>query len=246
MIIFNLEDIKDDSLNLSQAKIIQRLINNMILVPKGEVRVDCEDVKTFSGTLVREANPRTIIIESDYYIGKYPITREEWSVVMGKENDPSEYKVQDENLPVYNVTYEDCLRFIIKLNRITGLNFSLPSSEQWDFAAHGGNGGTYSFQGKNKEEIYNLAWFETNEPMPVGSKAPNPIGLYDVFGNIGELCIKDDIGDIVKGGNIVSMRYNDSPYTYHYEDYWTEDDREKRFGYVVKLPHGLRLVLNDN
>ena len=48
MIIFNLEDIKDDSLNLSQAKIIQRLINNMILVPKGEVRVDCEDVKTFS------------------------------------------------------------------------------------------------------------------------------------------------------------------------------------------------------
>jgi formylglycine-generating enzyme required for sulfatase activity len=244
MIIFNLEDIKDDSLNLSQAKIIQRLINNMILVPKGEVRVDCEDVKTFSGTLVREANPRTIIIESDYYIGKYPITREEWSVVMGKENDPSEYKVQDENLPVYNVAYEDCLRFIIKLNRITGLNFSLPSSEQWDFAAHGGNGGTYRFQGKNKEEIYNLAWFETNEPMPVGSKAPNSIGLYDMFGNVGELCIKDDIGDIIKGGNIVSKKYDDSPYTYHYEDYWTEDDREKRFGYVVKLPNGLRLVIN--
>lgn len=244
MIIFNLEDIKDDSLNLSQAKIIQRLINNMILVPKGEVRVDCEDVKTFSGTLVREANPRTIIIESDYYIGKYPITREEWSVVMGKENDPSEYKVQDENLPVYNVAYEDCLRFIIKLNRITGLTFSLPSSEQWDFAAHGGNGGTYRFQGKNKEEIYNLAWFETNEPMPVGSKAPNSIGLYDMFGNVGELCIKDDIGDIIKGGNIVSKKYDDSPYTYHYEDYWTEDDREKRFGYVVKLPNGLRLVIN--
>jgi formylglycine-generating enzyme required for sulfatase activity len=244
MIIFNLEDIKDDSLNLSQAKIIQRLINNMILVPKGEVRVDCEDVKTFSGTLVREANPRTIIIESDYYIGKYPITREEWSVVMGKENDPSEYKVQDENLPVYNVAYEDCLRFIIKLNRITGLNFSLPSSEQWDFAAHGGNGGTYRFQGKNKEEIYNLAWFETNEPMPVGSKAPNSIGFYDMFGNVGELCIKDDIGDIIKGGNIVSKKYDDSPYTYHYEDYWTEDDREKRFGYVVKLPNGLRLVIN--
>jgi formylglycine-generating enzyme required for sulfatase activity len=244
MIIFNLEDIKDDSLNLSQAKIIQRLINNMILVPKGEVRVDCEDVKTFSGTLVREANPRTIIIESDYYIGKYPITREEWSVVMGKENDPSEYKVQDENLPVYNVAYEDCLRFIIKLNRITGLNFSLPSSEQWDFAAHGGNGGTYRFQGKNKEEIYNLAWFETNEPMPVCSKAPNSIGLYDMFGNVGELCIKDDIGDIIKGGNIVSKKYDDSPYTYHYEDYWTEDDREKRFGYVVKLPNGLRLVIN--
>jgi formylglycine-generating enzyme required for sulfatase activity len=244
MIIFNLEDIKDDSLNLSQAKIIQRLINNMILVPKGEVRVDCEDVKTFSGTLVREANPRTIIIESDYYIGKYPITREEWSVVMGKENDPSEYKVQDENLPVYNVAYEDCLRFIIKLNRITGLNFSLPSSEQWDFAAHGGNGGTYRFQGKNKEEIYNLAWFETNEPMPVGSKAPNSIGLYDMFGNVGELCIKDDIGDIIKGGNIVSKKFDDSPYTYHYEDYWTEDDREKRFGYVVKLPNGLRLVIN--
>lgn len=244
MIIFNLEDIKDDSLNLSQAKIIQRLINNMILVPKGEVRVDCEDVKTFSGTLVREANPRTIIIESDYYIGKYPITREEWSVVMGKENDPSEYKVQDENLPVYNVAYEDCLRFIIKLKRITGLNFSLPSSEQWDFAAHGGNGGTYRFQGKNKEEIYNLAWFETNEPMPVGSKAPNSIGLYDMFGNVGELCIKDEIGDIIKGGNIVSKKYDDSPYTYHYEDYWTEDDREKRFGYVVKLPNGLRLVIN--
>jgi formylglycine-generating enzyme required for sulfatase activity len=240
---YSLEDIKDDSLNLSQAKLILRLIHNMILVPRGEVIVDCEDVKTFSGTLVREANPRTIIIKSDYYIGRYPITREEWSAVMGKDNDSSKYKVEDENLPVYNVTYDDCLRFIVKLNRITGLNFSLPTSDQWDFAAHGGNNGTYSFQGKSKNDIYQLAWFETEEPMPVGVRPPNPLGLYDMFGNVGELCVKEESWDIIKGGNIVSLKCDDSPYTYHWEDYWTENEREKKYGYVVKLPNGLRLAL---
>ena len=83
MIIFNLEDIKDNSLNLSQAKIIVRLIQNMIHVPKGEVKVNREDVKTFLGTLIREAEPQNILIKSDFYIGKFPVTREEWCAVMG-------------------------------------------------------------------------------------------------------------------------------------------------------------------
>ena len=52
--------------------------------------------------------------------------------------DPSKYTMRDENLPVFNVKYEDCLRFIAKLNRITGLKFDLPTPAQWDYAAHGG------------------------------------------------------------------------------------------------------------
>ncbi len=241
---YSINNLKDNSLSGDDAEQVVQLVQNMVFIEKGVITIDTKDVITAWGNLHRKANPKTIKIENDFYIGKYPVTREEWIAIMGNENDPSKYKVIDNYLPVYNVTNEDCMRFIIKLNRITGLNFSLPTSDQWDYAAHGGNEGTYDFQGKNLKEIYKLAWFENHEPMPVGVKQPNPLGLYDVFGNVGELCIEDDYGDVVKGGNIVSLKVDDSPWTYHYENYWTENDREKRYGYVKKLYHGLRLVLN--
>lgn len=54
------------------------------------------------------------------------------------------------SLPVNNISWLECIDFINKLNSMTGLNFALPSFEQWYFAASGGvESRGYEFAGSN-------------------------------------------------------------------------------------------------
>ena len=233
---FSVDDIKDDSIAVEDKPIIERLVKNMVLVENGISLLDIYDIKTFDGTVIEKAAPKAIEVES-FYISKYTITQKEWELVMGY--DPSEYDVQDKNLPVFNVEYEDCLRFIAKLNRITGLKFDLPTPAQWDYAAHGGRTNSFHLEGKSYEEISGYAWLDVKQPFPVGLKYPNTLDLYDMFGNIGEICKRVEDKDIIKGGaSIQRYRIWSSGGYYHYEDYWSEKN--------YSSSHiGFRLVCND-
>lgn len=232
---FSMDDIKDDSIAVEDKSIIERLVKNMVLVKNGIYLADIYDVKSFSGTIIRKAKPSAVEVDS-FYISKYPITQKEWKLIMGY--DPSEYEVQDENLPVFNVEYEDCLRFIVKLNRITGLKFDLPTSAQWDYAAHGGRTNNFHLEDKTYEEITDYAWIDAKKPFPVGLKQPNTLGLYDMFGNLGELCKRIEDKDIVKGGVSTNReRIWDSGGYYHYEDYWSEKN--------ISINEGFRIVCNE-
>lgn len=234
---FTVGDIKDDS--ITEKQVLERLVKNMVLVKNGIYLQDIYDVVSFQGALISSAKPVAIEVDS-FYISRYPITQKEWTLVMGY--DPSEYDVQDEDLPVYNVRYEECQRFIAKLNRITGLRFDLPTSAQWDYAAHGGRANDFHLENKTYEEIAEYAWLDADQPFPAGLKQPNSLGLFDMFGNVGELCKRTDAKDIVKGGGTKTERI----YTggvingysiYNYHDYWSEK----------VAPHniGLRLVCNE-
>lgn len=236
---FSVDDIKDDSIAVEDKPIIERLVKNMVLVENGIYLVDIYDVKSFSGAIIRKAKPSAVEVDS-FYISKYPITQKEWKLIMGY--DPSEYEVQDENLPVFNVGYEDCLRFIAKLNRITELKFDLPTSAQWDYAAHGGRTNNFHLEGKSCTEIENYAWIKMEYPFPIGLKEPNTIGLYDMFGNIGELCKRENGKDIIKGGDIDSERIYTGDVIngysiYNYHDYWSEGHAPDNIGF--------RLVCNE-
>lgn len=236
---FSVDDIKDDNIAVEDKSIIERLVKNMVLIENGIYLADIYDVKSFKGAIIEKAKPSAVEIDS-FYISRYPITQKEWTLIMGY--DPSEYDVQDEDLPVFNVSYEECLRFIAKLNRITGLKFDLPTSAQWDYAAHGGRTNSFHLEDKSYAEIENYAWIKMNLPFPVGLKEPNSIGLYDMFGNIGELCKRENEKDIIKGGNIDSKRIYTGEVIngysiYNYHDYWSEKHVPNNIGF--------RLVCNE-
>lgn len=90
-------------------------------------------------------------------------------------------------LPVDAVSYSEISSFIEKLNNETKLNFSLPSAEQWKYAAKGGNKSqNYTYSGSNIPG--DVAWYAANctSKQKVKTKAPNELGIYDMSGNVDE------------------------------------------------------------
>ena len=123
---------------------------------------------------------------SSYYIGETEVTQALWKAVMG--SNPSEFKGDD--LPVEQVSWDDCQIFISKLNALTGKRFRLPTEAEWEFAARGGNQSRHTpYSGSSR--IDDVAWYLYNsgeKTHPVKTKQPNELGIYDMSGNVWEWC----------------------------------------------------------
>ena len=173
------------------------LSGNTITIPvKDGISIDM--VRVEAGTFTMGATPEMknpwddekpthqVTLTNDYYIGKYEVTQALWKAVMGK--NPSKYK--GDNLPVENVSWDDCQEFISKLNSITGKTFRLPTEAEWEYASRGGKKSRgYQYSGSNN--ISDVAWYDSNsgnKTHTVGSKQANELGIYDMSGNVLERC----------------------------------------------------------
>lgn len=149
------------------------------------VRGGCFEMGDVFGDGETEESPVHEVCVEDFLIGKYEVTRGQWEAVMG--SDPSRDRCDGDGCPVDSVSWNDVQEFVGRLNgRGGGGMFRLPTEAEWEYAARsGGKRERYS----GGDDLGSVAWFAENSGRsnhPVGTRAPNGLGLHDMSGNVWE------------------------------------------------------------
>ena len=165
-----------------------------VWVPAGEFRMG-------GAKAIGSERPRTRVrISRGFYLGKYEVTQAEWQAVMG--SNPSHFDECGPTCPVEEVSWNDVQEFIRKLNAAVGVErYRLPTEAEWEYAARAGTAG------ERYGNLDAIAWYNGNSggrTHPVGRKAPNAWGLYDMLGNVFEW-VQDWYGDY-PGGAVTDPR----------------------------------------
>ena len=100
--------------------------------------------------------------------------------------------------PIINFTYGEAIEFCNWFSSKTGKKITLLSEAQWEYAAKGGILQSNHFGQQLMNRIYfaplKHGWFEENSKNkihPVGKKKPNGLGVFDMIGNVFEICLDD-------------------------------------------------------
>ncbi|MDE5072539.1 MAG: formylglycine-generating enzyme family protein [Trichodesmium sp. St5_bin8] len=130
-------------------------------------------------------------------MSKYPVTQEQYQIIMGK--NISYFK--GENRPIEKVSWNDATEFYQKLSKKMDEKYSLPSKSQWEYACRARTTTPFYFGETITSDLVNYYGHYTygnsskgefrRQTTPVGQFPPNAFGLYHMHGNTSEFCTDD-------------------------------------------------------
>jgi len=167
---------------------------------------------TFSMGGGRYSDWHPVRITKAFYMGVFEVTQKQWELITG--SNPSTV-VRDAMCPVNDVSYNDirgsslgggwpntsevdASSFLGLLRSKTSLTVDLPTEAQWEYACRAGTTSLYNNGGDTEADLAIVGRYCGNcndgrggfSPMTrVGFYAPNAWGLFDMHGNVAELCL---------------------------------------------------------
>ena len=138
-----------------------------------------------------------VAFTKDYYLGVFEVTIGQYTNVVSAWPVNAVKKEFDHpiNQPVYNDIHGEG-GFLTVLASRSGVSFALPTDAQWEFACRAGSRASYCNGTDNAAGLGDVGWYSGNTgytsgsvtTQRVGTKAPNAFGIYDMHGNLYELC----------------------------------------------------------
>lgn len=181
--------IKVSGISPLQCEVLRSILDKMTLVEGGDFVIgnDYRNVDYFTEQDSLSRNPHNVSL-NNFYISKYELTQREWEAFLPIEGKCIEF---GEDKAIDMLSWEDAKLFCDTLSTITGLDFSLPTEAQWEYAARGGKKSKgYIFSG-HTFDVREVAWSSFDELTSgheIGGKRYNELGLYDMTGNVSEWC----------------------------------------------------------
>ena len=186
-----------DYSHLSQLQVeaLNEILVNMKFVQGGKYQMGSTEEMANS---LKEV-PQHCVEVNDFFIGKFEVSRYEWYAIKGMNLANTSSDSLDTSIS--DVSWEDVVSWIEELNTMSGLNFSLPHEEEWEYAARGGVS-CYDYVYAGSDNIAEVAWSSLDSLDAPHSrwrdgkkvdlrKENNALGLYDMSGNVAEMCCND-------------------------------------------------------
>jgi formylglycine-generating enzyme required for sulfatase activity len=164
---------------------------NMVSIPGSYFVMGCK-----YGDCKGQNQPRHIVDIKAFKMSEAEVTFKQWDMCVEAgscSHVPDDKGWGRGDRPVIYISWNDInSQFIPWLNKITGLNYRLPSESEWEYAARAGTTTAYNTGSEincsQAQYGYQSERCGTEEfSMPVKSFKPNAFGLYDMHGNNGEV-----------------------------------------------------------